>query len=227
MELSWEHEPLALIGRQRPLSVHLVKQSPDSARRRELEAFIRARFVDYYAARIHHFMPCLLGFEDDVGQVQAVVGLRPADDTEGLFLERYLDEPIESVISKRTGLAVARRDIVEVGNFAARGPGGARLMITALTDLLDVQGFRWVVFTGTAMLLNSFGRLDLSMVELGLADPARMGADLADWGHYYDTHPQVMAANITDPHNRAQFLGLHQRFAYRPLYQEVADVACG
>ncbi len=227
MELSWEHEPLALIGRQRPLSVHLVRQSPDSVRRRELESFIRARFADYYAARVHHFMPGLLGFEDEAGQVQAVVGLRPAAEAEGLFLERYLDEPIERVLSRCSGLPVAREGIVEVGNFAARGPGGARLMITALTDLLDSQDFRWVVFTGTAMLLNSFERLNLSMVELGEADPARMGADLSSWGRYYDTHPQVMAANIADPHNRAQFLGLQQRFGYRALYQEVADVACG
>lgn len=228
MELSWEqHEPLALIGRQRPLSVHLVKPSPGSARRHALEAFIRARFADYYAAHIHHFMPCLLGFEDEDGKVQAAAGLRPASGMEGLFLERYLDEPIERVVSARTGLPVARQDLVEVGNFAAQGPGGARLLITALTDLVGAQGFRWVVFTGTAMLLNSFQRLGLPLVELGPADPARMGADLADWGRYYDSHPQVMAANVAETHKRLQASATYQRLGYRPLYQEIADVACG
>ncbi len=228
MELSWEqHEPLALIGRQRALSVRLVRPHSGSTRRHALEAFIRARFADYYAARIHHFMPCLLGFEDEDGKVQAAAGLRPAREAQGLFLERYLDAPIESVVSDHTGLPVARRDLVEVGNFAAQGPGGARLLITALTDLVGAQGFRWVVFTGTAMLLNSFQRLGLPLIELGAADPARMGADLADWGRYYDTHPQVMAANVAETHKRLQGSGVYQRLGYRPLYREVADVACG
>ncbi|GAB3393616.1 thermostable hemolysin [Azotobacter armeniacus] len=228
MALSWEqHKPLALIGRQRTLSVHLVRPYPGSTRRRELEAFIHARFADYYAARIHHFMPCLLGFEDEDGEMQAAAGLRPAIGGQGLFLERYLDEPIESVVTDRTGLPVARKDILEVGNFAAQGPGGARLLITALTDLVGTQGFRWVVFTGTAMLLNSFQRLGLPLVELGPADPARMGADLADWGRYYDTHPEVMAANVAETHKRLQSSGVYQRLGYRPLYREIADVACG
>ncbi|MFC0710349.1 thermostable hemolysin [Azorhizophilus paspali] len=228
MELSWErHGPLALIGRQRTLSVHLVTPSPGSLHRQALETFIRTRFADYYAARIRHFMPCLLGFEDEDGEVQAAAGLRPAREVRELFLERYLDAPIERVVGERTGLPVVRRNIVEVGNFAACGPGGARVLITALTDLVGALGFRWVVFTGTAILLNSFQRLGLPLVELGPADPARMGAELADWGRYYDSHPQIMAIDVAETHGRLRAAGIYQRLGYRPLYREIADVACG
>lgn len=227
MEFSWEHEPLALIGRQRPLSVHLVRQCPGSTRRRQVETFIHDRFADYYAACIRHFLPCLLGFEDETGKVQAASGLRSASDEGLLFLERYLDRPVEKVLAASCGSSMARKDIVEVGNFAAQGPGGARLLITALTDVVGALGFRWVVFTGTAMLLNSFQRLGLPLVELGPADPARMGADLADWGRYYDTRPQVMAANVAETHKRLQGSGIYLRLGYRPLYREATDVACG
>jgi len=49
-----------------------------------------------------------------------------------------------------------------VGNLAADSPGAARLLIVALTDLLVALGFRWVTFTGTPPLLNSFQRLGLT-----------------------------------------------------------------
>lgn len=48
---------------------------------------------------------------------------------------------------------------MEVGNLAAASPGAARLLIVALTDLLVALGYRWVTFTGTLGLLNSFQRL--------------------------------------------------------------------
>jgi len=228
MELSREQQdPLALIGRQKPLSVHLVKQYPESARRCELEAFIRSRFADYYAARIRQFMPYLLGFEDEDRKIHAAVGLRPAGGEEPLFLERYLDMPIEQAVEARGSEPVAREGIIEVGNFAALGPGGARQLITALTDVMGALGFHWVVFTGTAMLLNSFERLGIQLIDLGPADPARVGSDLVDWGRYYDTHPKVMAGNIAQGDRLLQSSGVYQRLGYRPLYQEVVDVACG
>lgn len=219
-------KPLAVIGRQRPLGVHLVRQSPDSERRRGLEDFIYGNFASHYGARIRHFMPCLLGFEDAAGQVQVVTGLRAAGRAASLFLERYLDQPIEEVLAARIGQSVVRRDIVEIGNFAAQGPGGARLMITALTDVVGHLGFHWVAFTGTPLLLNSFQRLDLPLTVLGPADPARMGAELADWGSYYDAQPYVAVANVAETHRRLQASGVYQRLGYQPLYQEVAHVAC-
>ena len=173
MELPWvdQTDVLARIGREPALTLQLA-QADAGERRAALEGFIRQRFAEHYQARVRHFMPCLLGLHDQNGEVQGAVGLRSAQ-RRPLFLERYLDEPIERAVSQRCGLET-RTEIVEVGNLAAFGNASARLLIVALTDLLVAQGFRWVVFTGTSALLNSFQRLALEPLPLGLADPTRM-----------------------------------------------------
>ena len=104
-----------------------------------------------------------------------------------LFLERYLDEPIELAVARRSGRPVPREEIVEVGNLAAFGSASARLLIVALTDLLVAQGFRWVVFTGTPALLNSFQRLALE--PLALARPTRRA-----WARSWPTGAATMPA---------------------------------
>ena len=149
MELPWvDHtDILARIGREPSLCLQLT-QAGEDPRRVALEDFIRQRFAEHYGARVRHFMPCLLGLHGDNGQVQGAVGLRSAQ-RRPLFLERYLDEPIELAVARRSGRPVPREEIVEVGNLAAFGSASARLLIVALTDLLVAQGFRWVVFTGT------------------------------------------------------------------------------
>lgn len=222
MELPGIHADglLARIGREPALSLRCARPC-DGARRVLLEAFIRERFAAHYAARIRHFMPCLLGLEGADGRIQGAVGLRSAGEAP-LFLERYLDRPIEQVIAGYGGQPIARRDIVEVGNLAALGAGSARLLIVALTDLLVACGFRWVTFTGTPALLNSFQRLELSPLSLGAADPACLGDEQADWGSYYANHPQVMAGEILGGHQRLVQMGVYPRLGYQALYSEGA-----
>lgn len=228
MELPWvDHtDVLARIGREPSLCLQLA-QADAGERRAALERFIRQRFAEHYQARVRHFMPCLLGLHDQNGAVQGAVGLRSAQ-RRPLFLERYLDEPIEQAVSQRCGREVTREEIVEVGNLAAFGNASARLLIVALTDLLVAQGFRWVVFTGTPALLNSFQRLALDPLPLGLADPTRMGEELADWGSYYASRPQLMAGEILPGHQRLLQLGVYARVGYQPLFDasEVPHAAC-
>ena len=228
MELPWAHHdrPVARIGRGETYQLHLA--SPGSARRAALEQFVRQRFEQQHGARIRHFMPCLFSLENQAGQLLGAVGVRSAGSGP-LFLERYLDEPIQNAIGARLGHTEPGRDeLVEVGNLAADSPGAARLLIVALTDLLVALGFRWVTFTGTATLLNSFQRLGLAPIALGEADPARMGEELADWGRYYDSRPWVMAGDIHGGHQRLLQMGAYPRLGHQPLYalEEMPDVAC-
>jgi hypothetical protein len=228
MELPWaQHDrPVARIGRGDHFDLHLA--SPGSARRVALEQFIRQRFELQHGARIQHFMPCLFGLESQAGQLLGAVGVR-SGNSGPLFLERYLDTPIQHAIGACLGQTEpGRGELVEVGNLAADSPGAARLLIVALTDLLVALGFRWVTFTGTPTLLNSFQRLGLAPIALGEADPARMGEDLADWGTYYDSRPRVMAGDIHGGHQRLLQLGAYPRLGHQPLYalEEMPDVVC-
>ena len=175
-------------------------QDQSLTNRGEVEDFIRDCFAQMHGARIRHFMPRLLSLRAPRGERIAAFGLREATDSR-LFLESYLDRPVEEALRSRLGREVRRDEIVEVGNLSARYPGAARWLIVALTAFLHEQGYRWVVFTGTAALRNGFHRLGLRPVELGLATAAHLPqSERPDWGRYYDGKPVVMAGDIAQGH---------------------------
>lgn len=159
------------------------------------EGFIAARFQRTHGARIGHFSPHLLGVRDALGRWCAASGYTPADGRR-LFLEQYLDAPVEQALSEHRGRAIDRDGIVEVGNLAASSIGMARVLIPLLARHLERLGYEWVVFTATRELRNTFARLGLHPVALAPADPARL-FERGDWGRYYDNDPVVMAGRIS------------------------------
>ena len=170
-----------------------------------LEKFISERYLAAYGATLTQFMPRLFALTSAQHGLIGAVGIRPA--THPLFLERYLDLPIEEAIGTSLGLKVLRHQIVEVGHFAGGGHAGtarsgsgvARAMITLLTAALFHEGFRWVVFTGTTGLRNAFYRLKLNPRDLAVADPTRLTErELLQWGSYYKGSPKVQFGNITE-----------------------------
>lgn len=223
MDLPWLDHPTSRepASAQVPRSLHLV--AVDAARRAAVQDFIRNRFAAHYQANVRHFMPCLFGLEADDGSLHGAVGCRSAA-VQPLFLERYLDEPIEHVIAARSGEIVERADVVEVGNLAARGAGMSRLLIVALTRLLATEGVRWVGFTGTPALINSFRRLGIALHRLAPADPSRLGADRDEWGSYYDAGPQVMVAEVPGADRTLATAGTYRQFGSS---MEAAHGLCG
>lgn len=185
---------ISLAAARAPAGLRLVPAGT-GARRHAVEAFIRRRFAEEHGARVTRFMPCLLGLHAADGSLHGAVGLRLAR-TGPLFLERYLDRPVEEALADRGIAGVSRERLVEVGNLAADGQGTARRLIVELAGRLSGEGLDWVVFTATPTLANSFRRLGLAPHRLGAADPSRLGAERADWGRYYDGHPQVMAGAV-------------------------------
>jgi hypothetical protein len=164
--------------------------------RDSFEHFIATRFRRAYGARVTHFLPHLLGVRDGLDRCQAAAGYAAAE-AQPLFLEQYLDHPIERVIGAALGRAVTRSGIVEVGNLAAVSAGMARELIPQLARHLHRLGYRWVAFTATRALRNAFHRLGLSPLPLAPADPARLADRGASWGTYYDQEPVVMAGKIS------------------------------
>lgn len=168
----------------------------DAATRGHAERFIRARFAESYAAQVEQFMPRLFTLRDALGNTVGAFGLRDADSAP-LFLERYLDTPVEDAVAAALAAPVARAQIVEVGQFAGLGAGAFRAMIVQLTAWLHRHGFRWVVFTGTASLRNAFGRLGLAPTDIVAADPTRLSEEeRLQWGRYYEHAPHVLCGDI-------------------------------
>lgn len=163
--------------------------------RATVEAFISQCFAESFGSRIEAFMPRLFSVRDEAGEFCGAFGLRSA--SRNLFLEQYLDAPIEKVIAARAGTRIERRVIVEVGHFSGSFPGAVRAMIGLLTDRLHREGYEWVVFTGTAELRNAFCRLGLFPIDIQAATAERIPADeRAAWGRYYEHAPRVLAGNV-------------------------------
>ena len=89
--------------------------------RSELEAFVNAAFLRKHGAHVRSFMPTLLSWKVG-GAPLGVVGLRAAQE-EALYLENYLDSPIERMLAGRAGRQVPRARIVEIGHLASRNWG--------------------------------------------------------------------------------------------------------
>jgi hypothetical protein len=165
-----------------------------SARRGDAESFIRDVFARRFGADVTAFAPNLMLLEQHE-RIIAAAGWRPAG-SEQLFLERYLDAPVEQALTRLSGQQVPRERIVEVGNLAAEKSGGSIQVILKLAEHLNKLDYDWVVFTATNELAGILARLGLPPLALAPADPGRLGSGAAAWGTYYDTNPVVVAGRI-------------------------------
>jgi Thermostable hemolysin len=161
--------------------------------RAEVEAFIYAVFKRAYDAEISVFMPHLVALRDSNGVLMAAFGLKKAS-AGPLFLEQYLDEPIESLISKKLGKNISRDEITKIGNLAVANPRNAGVLIAhVIQHSLDI-GVEWCVATAHHSLQNGLIKGGRDVYPLSPADKSRLSPEeQAKWGSYYKNMPQVVA----------------------------------
>lgn len=172
----------------------LQLESGDSPERRTIEDLVAERFAKQFDARIHQFLPLLLGLRTG-GRYAAVAGLRPGANNE-LFLEQYLDRLAEQEISRLFRTPVDRGQIVEIGNLVATEAGAGYLMFACLAPLLQTAGFRWVICTATSQVEKMLQKMGFDPIRIREADPARLVEGAADWGSYYASRPHVIAGDV-------------------------------
>jgi hypothetical protein len=166
----------------------------NSPQRHQLERYITRCFARAYNAEVTEFSPLLLDVKC-AGNISGVAGIRMAE-TSPLFLEHYLDAPVEEVVANTFGEVVSRHEIVEIGNLAALRPGACQLMLLMLAGILHAAGFRYAAFAGTDQVVRTVHKLSEAVRAVGIADPSRLGIDAKHWGSYYDTSPQVMIVDL-------------------------------
>lgn len=177
--------------------LHLALARRGDPGRAELEAYVREAFARKHAADVRSFMPTLLAFRDAADVLCGVVGLRTASQ-DRLYLERYLDGPVEQAVAAATGQAVRREHVVEVGNLAGRNCRAAMRMVAQLPAYLLAQQYRWIVFTATSTVHGILAGLGAPLVELARADRTRVAGGADDWGTYYEMDPRVFAGFLPD-----------------------------
>ncbi len=203
------------------VACHIKGYFPWHSGRKRVESFIAARFHAAHGAHIHHFMPLLVALETDAGEILAIAGIRAAH-LEPLFLEHYLNVPVEQVIASFTGENAQRTGVVEVGNLAAVKPGYGRYLFAALTDLLVAWDFKWLACTGITGVINIFHRLGMDPIAVAPALAAKIPGGGAGWGTYYDKNPQVLIGSVAKGNDLAIRSGILDRANYTRV--EVANV---
>ena len=161
------------------------------------EKFIARCFAESFGARVDAFMPRLFTVRRSDGSICGAFGLRSAQRK--LFIEQYLEQPIERAIATHAGSVVERRSIVEVGHFSSAFPGAMRALILLLIERLRHEGFEWVTFAATIQLHNALLRMGLFPIDLDAATATAIPVEARSaWGRYYDHAPRVLAGRIRD-----------------------------
>lgn len=111
----------------------------------DISALIHENYARVYQASLTRCMPWLLGLYNASNELTGACGVQPASQGK-LYLEKYLDTPVETMLSQRLGMPVSRDTIVEIGNFAARDGASVRIMYAGLCLLMTHYHFSWVVF---------------------------------------------------------------------------------
>ena len=167
-----------------------------TADRREMETFIIAAFQQQHGAAVRSFLPVLVGLRDPHGALCGAAGYRPAADGP-LYLEQYLAQPVEVMISHHAGRGpVARTAVAEIGNFACRDSATAMTMVAVLARLLRDRGHDWVVFTATRTVRGIMRHMGLPLAEIARAERACLTRTADRWGSYYDQDPRVMLGYV-------------------------------
>ena len=130
------------------------------------------------------------------GKPLAVLGYRYATDGP-LFLESYLDQPIEELLLDSLGRSIAREEIVEIGCLAAV-PSAALIRLWHETAELLGKDHAVAVATLTEPLRRGFARVGLPLVQIAPASADRVGGGAEDWGRYYHQAPWVCAGLIAE-----------------------------
>lgn len=129
------------------------------------------------------------------GRTIAALGYRRAA-AGSLFLEAYLDAPVETVLADQLGRAFARHDIVEIGNLASdNAPAMVALWAATANDLGGEAEVAVAVLT--APLRAMFHRLGLQLHALAPARASRI-LEGGQWGDYYNHDPVVCAGYIAE-----------------------------
>lgn len=200
-------------------SIFAVDQ--DHPLRAQAETFIAEGFFNAHRATINNFMPQLFTLVSDSlkGEtIKACLGVRPA--TETLFVEQYLDLPIDQTCPE---LAIERRYIAEIGNLVSNNRHATLVLFITAAISLHRAGYREMVFCATRKVATILKQVGAALYPIIEADGRRLGSSLGEWGRYYDEQPVVMRLNLASVVDLIEESPLLQK-QYFPYRKNVAQL---
>ncbi|MHA2938042.1 thermostable hemolysin [Vibrio sp. RC27] len=180
---------------------------PTHPLRKRVIEHVSRRYQDAFFAELKQFMPAYLTLMDN-NNIVSVCGIRIAED-EPLYLEQYLDDDADKVISSMLDCEVSRSSLVEFGHLASFANGMSSLHFYLMAKTLVEFGFEWCIFTATDPLHAMMVRLGLEPQVIVHADQQKIPNAHSTWGSYYEHQPRVLAGNLRKGLERLQCI--HER----------------
>ena len=167
----------------------------DDVLRPKLEAFISSSYKQVFNAKLKNYLPNLVAATSVNDEIQAAFGYCDAG-RKSLFLESYLDKPIETLLSQRLGCPIKRQKIVEVGNLSITRNTNSVKIMRDIASHLQSFGYEWIVCTATRYLRMLFIKSGSRPIAIAQASQSKVNQDGTDWGNYYATPTEILVGNI-------------------------------
>jgi hypothetical protein len=168
--------------------------SEEGPSRNIVEQYIAAKFKQSHGASIEQFLPFILEMRS-ADNIDAAIGLRPGHFNP-MFLEQYLDGPIEQQIAKFSKQPIDRSSLMEIGNLVVTKRAVGLVLFLVVAAVLAKANYEWMVFTVTPEVERLMQRLGFTPSYLVMADQSKLKSNTADWGSYYDNSPKVMVGSL-------------------------------
>jgi len=159
--------------------------------------FVHQQYWRAHGATLRSLMFTRFAILGEDNAPSAVVGIKQFND-QSTLVEKYLDSPIEQVISQFIKQPVLRSQVVEVGNLAADSLIQSCRLIVFLLNWLSEQGIQYATCTGTNAVRLALKRARVPFNTIGDADAERLGDERWHWGSYYDNDPKILLIDIKE-----------------------------
>ncbi len=170
---------------------------------------VSLRYQAAFFAELKLFMPAYLTLTD-TNNIISVCGFRIASQ-EPLYLEQYLEDEAQNLVSRVFQCDVKRSNLVEFGHLASFAKGMSALHFYLIAQMLVELGFEWCIFTATDPVHAMMARLGLEPHIIAHADPDKVPDAKSTWGSYYDHQPRVLAGNLVKGLERLRLIEEQKR----------------
>lgn len=166
--------------------------------RHNIETFISKNFHKSYKAKITRFAEIIIACKDYDDKYITTLGISRLDDKKKSFVESYLPRSIEDEIAWLVKKPILRSQIFEISNLSTAQKGMAREVIKRSVPILNSLGAKWVFFSATKEVFNTFLKVGLKPIFLAdaLEEKIMSFKPHADWGKYYSTTPKVYCLEV-------------------------------
>lgn len=178
--------------------LHLVTIEPNDEIWSKVQKYVHDRYEIAFDAHLNTFMPHFMALFDESAEIRSLCGFREARDNTPLFLENYLDDAAEKILSKHFQTGVNRDKLIEFGQLASFSRGISAYHFLLMTEKLVDMGYEWCIFTATDLLHALIQHMGLKTTLIAYADPTRVQNAEKIWGHYYEHQPRILAGNLIE-----------------------------